>query len=94
MTSATSAQASSIDSFNPIMEEVEVVISDGNDEEVPISCTKSDADADGSVESSSMKSGINGKEKKKGGLFKRLSKALKLEKKTVPGQEGGRRGSL
>ena len=63
-----------------------------------ISCTKSDADADGSVESSSMKSGSGGTSsremKKKGGLFKRLTKALKLEKKNVTGNDGGRRGSV
>lgn len=57
-----------------------------------ISCTKSDGDADGSVDSSSLKSGLSGestkKEKKKGGgLFKRFSKVLKLEKKDVPGQD-------
>lgn len=71
----------------------------GQEEEAQvISCTKSDADADGSVESSSVKSGAGGfagvKKPKKGGLFKRLTKVLKLEKKSAPGQEAGRRGSL
>jgi hypothetical protein len=67
--------------------------------EIGISCTKSDGDADGSVESSSLKSGISsgfeaGEKKKKGGLFKRFTKVLKLEKKDVPGQEYGRRPSV
>jgi len=62
-------------------------------DEVVISCTKSDADADGSVESSSVKSGGVGHKPKKGGLFKRLTKAIGLEKKTAPG-DSGRRGSL
>lgn len=71
---------------------------DGPEEAMVISCTKSDADADGSVESSSVKSGLMGSRdggsagKKKGGLFKRLTKAFKLEKKGVPEYE--RRGSL
>lgn len=57
-----------------------------------ISCTKSDGDADGSSEGGSMKSGWGPmkKEKKGGGLFKRFSKALKLEKKVVGGQENRR----
>lgn len=67
--------------------EVEVV---GHDD-VTISCTKSDAD--GSIESSSVKSGATGHKVKKGGLFKRLTKAIGLEKKSVPG-DSGRRGSL
>ncbi|ORY21292.1 hypothetical protein BCR39DRAFT_65544 [Naematelia encephala] len=68
---------------------------EGEDEVVQISCTRSDGDADGSVESSSVKSGKGfGKAKKGGGLFKRLGKAIGLEKKTVPGQDAGRRGSV
>lgn len=63
-----------------------------DEEVVQISCTRSDGDADGSVESSSVKSG-KGKKEKRGGLFKRLSKAIGLEKKSV-GQEDGRRGSM
>lgn len=67
--------------------------------ELQISCTKSDGDADGSVESSSMKSGSTGsaemgKSKKKGGLFKRLGKAIGLEMKGGPGADSERRGSL
>jgi len=64
----------------------------GHDDMV-ISCTKSDADADGSIESTSVKSGVLGHSKKKGGLFKRLTKAIGLEKKSVPG-ESGRRPSM
>lgn len=63
-----------------------------------ISCTKSDGDADGSSEGGSVKSGATGssakREKKAGGLFKRFSKALKLEKKTVAGQENNMRPSV
>lgn len=63
-----------------------------------ISCTKSDGDADGSSEGGSVKSGATGslakREKKSGGLFKRFSKALKLDKKTVAGQDNGRRPSV
>lgn len=63
-------------------------------DEVVISCTKSDADADGSVESSSMKSGAGGKSgKKKGGLFRRLGQALKLERKQPAAGAAGRRPS-
>jgi hypothetical protein len=112
---ASSAQASSLDSCDPIVElDERAVASMGHQADMVeeldtvdelgalvISCTKSDADADGSVESSSMKSGFGGKggrggseAKKKGGLFKRLTKALKLEKKNVPGNESGRRGSM
>lgn len=80
LTSATSAVTSNLDSCDPIVEE---------DTEVQISCTRSDGDADGSVESSSMKSGISKEKKKGGGLFKRFSQALKLEKKGA-----GRRPSL
>ncbi|WVQ98190.1 hypothetical protein IAU59_005312 [Kwoniella sp. CBS 9459] len=102
MTSGSSAQTSSLDSCEPIMEEdcrsdrdefeIEVELT-GGDRDI-ISCTKSDGDADGSVgDKDSMKGGKGGK-KGKGGMFKRLAKALKLEKKSVPGQDNGRRGSL
>ena len=65
--------------------------------EVQISCTKSDGDADASsTKSGSQGSMMGAKDKKgkKGGLFKRFSKALKLEKKDLPGHEVGRRPSV
>ncbi|OCF45723.1 hypothetical protein I317_00210 [Kwoniella heveanensis CBS 569] len=103
MTSGSSAQTSSLDSCEPIMEEesrldrddyeIEVELTGG--ERDIISCTKSDGDADGSVgDKDSMKGGKQGKKGGKGGMFKRLAKALKLEKKTIPGQDSGRRGSM
>ncbi|KAK4684024.1 hypothetical protein P7C73_g6182, partial [Tremellales sp. Uapishka_1] len=58
------------------------------EEPLQISCTKSDGDAEGSVESSSVKSGA-GKASKRGGLFRRFTKVLKLDKKSQD-----RRGSL
>jgi hypothetical protein len=109
LTSASSsAMTSSLESCDPILEEDgsgvhvedagEVEVGGYADADVQISCTKSDGDAEGSVDSSSMKSGTTGSgvqtKPKKGGLFKRFSKALKLEKKTVPGHEAGRRPSL
>lgn len=101
LTSAASSTPTSLtDACDTISEEAEfsptqVTPAREADPELPISCTKSDADAEGSVESSSMKSGLGAaKGKKKGGLFKRLTKVLGLEKKAVPGHEGGRRGSM
>ncbi|WVF69667.1 hypothetical protein IAT40_004446 [Kwoniella sp. CBS 6097] len=100
MTSGSSAQTSSLDSCEPIIEEesrdefeIEVELRSG--ERDIISCTKSDGDAEGSVgDKDSMKGGKKGGKKGKGGMFKRLAKALKLEKKSVPGQATGRRGSM
>ena len=58
-----------------------------------VSSAKSDGDA--SIESTSLKSGkVSGGNKTGGGLFKRFSRALKMEKKVVPDYESGRRGSL
>jgi hypothetical protein len=90
LSSLTSATSSAITDLR------EEVIPEETDSAIVISCTKSDGDADGSVESGSMKSGFGSGEekKKKGGLFKRFSKALKLEKRDVPGQENGRRPSV
>jgi len=83
LTSASSAMTSTLDPCDPIIEE-------DADGEVQISCTKSEGDLDGSVESSSLKSGDGmQKEKNKGGLFKRFSIALELDKK-----DGARRPSL
>ena len=93
-TAATTASYDRCDSPECITEEPGEYFtgeSVANENDPSISCTKSDGDADGSIESSSMKSG--GGKVKKGGLFKRLGKALKLEKKTMPGQEFGRRVS-
>ncbi|KAK8847540.1 hypothetical protein IAR55_005398 [Kwoniella newhampshirensis] len=100
MTSASSAQTPSLESCEPIFEEgegedIEIRGADGeNGFEMGISCTKSDGDADGSVDSGSMRKEKGVKGKKTGGMFKRLAKALKLEKKGVAGQDMGRRGSM
>lgn len=59
-----------------------------DDNHNPPICTKSDADA------SSQNSSSADKKPKKGGLFKRLSRALKMEKKVTLGDEQTRRGSL
>ncbi|WWD21631.1 hypothetical protein CI109_106117 [Kwoniella shandongensis] len=97
LTSASSTLTSSLESCEPISEECEgdmVEIRGAGDSgfDVAISCTKSDGDADGSVDSGSMR---KEKVKKTGGMFKRLAKALKLEKKSVVGgQDISRRGSL
>ncbi|WVW78251.1 hypothetical protein I302_100204 [Kwoniella bestiolae CBS 10118] len=90
MTSSSSTnQSTSLESCEPILEE------DSDDhiqilgQDVAISCTKSDGDADGS--SNGDRESFKGEKKAKngGGMFKRLAKALKLEKK-----QNGRRGSL
>ncbi|WVR04741.1 hypothetical protein IAU60_001752 [Kwoniella sp. DSM 27419] len=100
LTSGTSAQTSSLDSCEPIAEEVDgacaevQVLGSGVRDTEFISCTRSDADADGSVgDRDSVKRGKTGK-KGKGGMFSRLAKVLKLEKRPAPGHENGRRGSL
>ncbi|KAK6903544.1 hypothetical protein L486_03111 [Kwoniella mangroviensis CBS 10435] len=93
MTSSSSTnQTSSLDPCEPILEEdqddghIQIV---GEERDLVISCTKSDGDADGSSngDKDSMKGGR--KSKSGGGMFKRLAKALKLEKK-----QSARRGSL
>ncbi|WWC59625.1 uncharacterized protein I303_102184 [Kwoniella dejecticola CBS 10117] len=102
MTSATSStQTSSLESCEPILEEndddnIEILLNDEDRDNV-ISCTKSDGDADGSVgDKESLKSNGTMKKSKKGGsgggMFKRLAKALKIDKK--PERESARRGSL
>jgi hypothetical protein len=111
LTSASSTVTSSFDPCDPILEEEpafqippqihgEEIVERYTD--VQVSCTKSDGDAEGSVESISMKSETTGglgvldkkSNKGKGGLFKRFAKALKLERKTMSGHEAGRRPSL
>jgi hypothetical protein len=79
---------SSLDSCGPIQEEddrLQVRVDDGHLSPI---CTKSDADA------ASQSSGSADKKPKRGGLFKRLSRALKMEKKVTLGDEQTRRGSL
>jgi hypothetical protein len=87
LTSASSACMSSLDSCGPIQEEDDKVQIRSEDHLSPI-CTKSDADA------ASQSSGSAAKKPKKGGLFKRLSRALGMEKKVTLGNEQTRRGSL
>ena len=73
LTSASSAVTSSLDPYDRIIEE------DG-DIEVQILGAKrdGDADAEGSVESASMRSGhVPVQTRKKGGIFRRMSQALK-----------------
>ncbi|WWC68102.1 uncharacterized protein I206_102023 [Kwoniella pini CBS 10737] len=102
LTSASSStQTSSLESCEPIQEEndddnIEILTND-EDRDIVISCTKSDGDADGSVgDKESLKSNGTMKKSKKsgngGGMFKRLSKALKFDKKSE--KESVRRGSL
>jgi hypothetical protein len=88
LTSASSACMSSLDSCAPIPEEVDRVQIHLDDNHHPPSCTKSDADATSQISSSAEK------KPKKGGLFKRLSRALKMEKKVTLGNDQTRRGSL
>jgi hypothetical protein len=88
LTSASSACMSSLDSCGPIPEEVDRVQIHLDDNHHPPSCTKSDADATSQISSSAEK------KPKKGGLFKRLSRALKMEKKVTLGNDQTRRGSL
>ncbi|OXB34996.1 hypothetical protein LQV05_001020 [Cryptococcus neoformans] len=98
MTSGSSAHTSSLESCEPITEEVEpdVHIQQSKDNEsipehaliISGTCTKSDDDA--SVDSVSMKHIKFGKNKG-GGVLKRLVKVLGLEKKSV---EAARRGSM
>ncbi|WRT64626.1 uncharacterized protein IL334_001559 [Kwoniella shivajii] len=89
MTSGSSAQTCSLESCEPILEEDNVEIL-GQERDI-ISCTKSDGDADGSVGDRDSVKGNMGK-KGKGGMFKRLAKALKLEKKSD--RDSLRRGSM
>jgi hypothetical protein len=86
LTSASSACMSSLDSCNPIQEEDDKIHIHLPDLHLPPTCTKSDADA--ASQSSAEK------KPKRGGLFKRLSRALKMEKKVTIGDESVRRGSL
>jgi len=88
LTSATSACMSSLDSCGPIQEEDHTFQSRSDDKHNPPICTKSDADA------ASQNSGSADQKPKKGGLFKRLSRALKMEKKVTLGNEQIRRGSM
>ncbi|WWC86728.1 uncharacterized protein L201_001606 [Kwoniella dendrophila CBS 6074] len=96
----SSSNQTSLDSCEPIQEEDDNVeiISDDQDREnhdIVISCTKSDGDADGSVgdKDSIIKGGKTKKVKSGGGMFKRLAKALKLEKKNSD-RDSTRRGSM
>jgi hypothetical protein len=73
---------SSLDSCSPIQEEDHRIQIRVNDH---LTCTKSDADA--ASQSSAEKKA------KKGGLFKRLSRAFKKEKDVPAGQDANRRGS-
>lgn len=90
MTSLTSASScaisSSLESCSPIEEESgDDVIIRLPDDAHP-SCTKSDGDAlsqSGRVD-----------RPKKGGLFKRLSRALRMEKSSGSSEDGSRRGSM
>jgi len=88
LTSASSACISSLDSCGPIPEEVDRVQIHLDENHHPPSCTKSDADATSQISSSAEQ------KPKKGGLFKRLSRALKMEKKVTLGNDQTRRGSL
>lgn len=97
MDSLTSAASSSNTKGESVeLGEIQELEEHGRDVEVQISCTKSDGDVDGSQESGSIKSGHAGgaAAKRKGGMFKRLTKAIGLEKKTMPGNEAGRRPSM
>ena len=85
LTSASSACMSSLDSCSPIQEEDHSIQIRVQDNRLPITCTKSDADA--ASQSSADK------KPKKGGLFKRLSRAFKKEKEVPAGQDANRRGS-
>lgn len=87
LTSASSAITSSLESCSPIQEEAnDHVQVESHDTILTPSCTKSDGDA---------LSQLDGRPKvKKGGLFKRFSRVLKMEKKVTPGDDSSRRGSM
>lgn len=74
LTSASSVMTPSIESSDPITEE-------DVDGDIQISWTKSVGDVEGSVNSPSMKIENPNEKKKKGGMFKRFTQALKLDKK-------------
>ena len=73
LTSGSSAVTSSLESCDPIGEENG---DEREDTQIQISCTASESEADVSMSIQS----VNSKDKKKGGLFKRVSQAVRLEK--------------
>lgn len=87
LTSASSgAVTSSLESCSPIQEEHQDSVHIRIAHDLHPSCTKSDGDAISQI----------GRDVKprKGGLFKRLSRALRMEKRVIASDDSARRGSL
>lgn len=83
LTSASSAQTSSLESCQEEpYDGLHVSVVD----DLPPTCTRSDGDA-------ASQFGFEAKSKK-GGLFKRFSRVLRMDRKNVPSADSERRGSM